>query len=62
MIGYLKFGIFFCEGQEGRKHQKNRENFDMGVRSFGNDIKTNQAIKNRNSSLTSTINSEDNDI
>ena len=44
------------------KHLKKTENFDMGVQSFGNDSKTNQDIKNRNSSLTSTINSEDNDI
>ena len=53
---------FFCEGQEGRKTPPKTENFDMGVQFFGNDSKTNQDIKNRNGSLASTINSEDNDI
>ena len=35
---------------------------DIGVQSFGHNSETNQYIKNRNSSLTSTINSEANDI
>ena len=62
MIELFTFWIFFCEGQEGRKPPQKTENFDIAVQSFGNDSKTNQGIENQNSSLTSTINSEDNDI
>ena len=57
-----EFWIFVCEGQEGWKTPQKSENSDIGVQSFGHNSETNQDIKNRNSSLTSTINSEDNDI
>ena len=57
-----KFWIFVCEGQKGRKTPQKSENSDIGVQSFGHNSETNQDIKNRNSSLTSTINSEVNDI
>ena len=54
--------FFIWEGQEGRKTLQKSENSDIGVQSFDHNSETNQDIKNRNSSLTSTINSEVNDI
>ena len=58
----LRFYYFCLWGPGGTKNTQKTENYSMGVQSFGHNSKTNQDIKNRNSSLTSPINSEDNDI
>ena len=49
-------------GTGGSKHIEKHKNSDIGVQSFGHTFKTNQDIKKRNSRLTSSINSQVNDI
>ena len=56
-----EFWIFVCWGQRVKNTEKS-EISDIRVQSFSYNSETNQDIKNRNSSMTSTINSEDNDI
>ena len=51
------FWIFVCGGQEGQKTPQKSEISDIGVQSFDHNSETNQVIKNRNSSLASSINS-----
>ena len=53
-----RFLNFCLWGSGGLKNTPKSENSDIGVQSFGHNSETNQDIKNRNNSLTSSINSK----
>ena len=62
ILSRQNFEFLSVGGRRVEKTPQNTENSVIGVQSFGHNSKTNQDIENRKSSLTSPINSKDNDI